>query len=267
MGNAGTLESLLSETARNRLRFVDRRSSIWLSVKKYFEPVTKDLDDNTTNRSRIPNAGVNYDRHLVSRIAWNFYLLVLATNQQAEVVISPDETTRMIEVLLSFAQLSRESQLRLATIEGVFALFEKNDEIPSFCCVRNRNVSFAERIDEILEDAYLLDASRLRRFLSLGANVAATKRDLRKIIRFIAKNRPWAKGLVSIVSRSYLTASPTALMEGVFNILPDHTNDLAAPVLLLPNDKSYGKQVIELEASRILFDSDNEWEATIKIVK
>jgi hypothetical protein len=55
-----------------------------------------------------------------------------------------------------------------------------------------------ERLDDIMADAYLLEASYLRKLFGLRQNIASVRRDLRSLTSFIAKNRPWAKGIVKV---------------------------------------------------------------------
>ena len=60
-------------------------------------------------------------------------------------------------------------------------------------CRTRLEAPLIERIDEILEDAYLLEASKLRMFFSPGANWAALRRDLRILLSWVIRNRGWAK--------------------------------------------------------------------------
>jgi hypothetical protein len=112
------------------------------------------------------------------------------------------------------------------------------DEIPGFTCRDGVNVVFTERISEILEDAYLIEASRLRLFFGIQPNIASLKRDLRKILTFIVRRRSWARRALGVALQAASFAKdPSELADAVLSIIPD-VNTLRGPIILDSLDDS-----------------------------
>ncbi|MFZ2634274.1 MAG: hypothetical protein WA081_17810 [Desulfosalsimonadaceae bacterium] len=228
------LKSLLTPTFRKRVNFIDKQNSNWKTVLNYFKPMIEDVP-----LDRSPGCQPFYGDPLLllGRIASDFYNIVLATRHSCEVSLSPQRTLHMIRFLLSshcIWALSAESRNRLTTIEGIFSLFTKKEEIPGFVCIPLKDYSFSERINEIMEDADLLQASELRRFFGLKSNVASIKRDMRIILKFISK-KGWVKGALNVSSQLCLLPTETgALIDKLIGAIPTLGSDISAPVLLEP---------------------------------
>src|ERR1041384_4680400 len=71
------------------------------------------------------------------------------------------------------------ARARLATIAGLFSSLRAGQgDIPSLSVIPTGKAGIlTERVHELAEDAYLLEASAVRRFLGLGSNIAALRRD------------------------------------------------------------------------------------------
>ena len=244
--NPQRLKSLLSRTSRKRLIFIDRSNATWSVVCQYFEPVTRDV------KNYLPKGDIRGEpayHKMLNETAWNFYLLVLATRRRSEVTLFPYEIVTSIGKLLDLPQLCSESKIRLSILQGIFSLFRKREAIPGFRCSPIAGLAFAERIDEILEDAYLLEASCLRRFFAIKSNVASIRRDLRKLLSFITKNRQWAKGILAVASHaSFLPASSEQVTEKLLGILSNLPGDPTAPVLIEPSGETFGNYFMAIEA-------------------
>ena len=222
------IKSGLSESAGKRLKFVDRSHMVWTSVERYLSPIYGDV------KKGLSKEEIKHGGHTpLDGIALDLYLLLLAIRGHSEVPIIPAQTLKNIDGLSKKSELRAENRTRLAVIRGVFGLYNKESDIPGFRCIANRGQSLKERLDEILDDAYLLDAPRLRRFFGLQSNMRAIKRDLRKLTMFIAKNRPWAKGAVIAASQSATLANSSAeMMDKMIDIFPDLTSDSSTPILI-----------------------------------
>jgi len=118
----------------------------------------------------------------------------------------------MLELIrrLENVPLSGEARIRLSLIKGLAVCFERQDGIPALVRRPHLVAGLSERIDEILEDAYLLEASRIRTFFSPGANWAALRRDLRRVLAWVARNRSWARDAVR-PGEQLFCASPATL--------------------------------------------------------
>lgn len=224
------IKSLLSPSSRKRIKFIDRRHNLWKDIQEYFRPVATDL-----SRQLIIHSDSNL-RSLLNKSVWDLYLLALATKNHCEAPLASTQAIDRIDTLIVSNLLSNESKSRLSIVRGLFALFANVQEIPGFQCITNLSYhSLKERLDEILDDAYLLEASCLRRFLGLKANVKAIMRDLRKLVQFIVKNRPWAKGVLSAASQTAaLPTIPGETAEKFLEALPGLQNNCSVPVLVDP---------------------------------
>ena len=250
------IKSVLSESTAKRLKFVDRNHGMWKASEQYLKPVHDDLKKELS--------GLIYEHRIenqLSRIVWDFYLLLLATRESAEVPMLPSRTLTAINSLKKEPGLGSESLARLSIIKGIFTLFSKTDGIPAFHCVARRNQPLRERLDEILDDAYLLDASRMRRFFGIQANTRAIKRDLRKLVAFIAKSRPWAKDtVVAATQTAILPRSSAEVIDKVFELFPEMSSNCTTPIMIDPDHllADMGKLLI-ISSQRLAFRRGENW--------
>ena len=252
------VKSLLSPSINKRLQYLDKRHSLWTDIEHYFLPISKDI-----NKSSHPDPNKkHFMTHCLDKIVWNFYLLTLATKQECEAPISPTVILNYIDQLLSTKIMSQESKLRLSVIRGIFGLFTSVDAIPGFKFISIKPFpSLLERIDEVLEDAYLLEASTLRKFLSLKTNIKSIKKDLRKLMHFISKNKSWAKGLLSVSSQTISVASaPMQVMEKIIEVIPGLQGECSPPFLIDPEQyMASTKAKLAVTSFRIPFRSRESW--------
>jgi len=185
--------------------------------------------------------------YCLGSIAWALYLLALGARYQSEVVLSPANILQSIRHLRQHATLDNESATRLSIIEGIFQLYSVEEEVQGFSILPMASkYSVLERIDEIIEDAWLLDASRLRRLFSVTANRVALRRDLNKVTRFICKHRSWAQGILSTATQSVLLGSqPLSILEKLVRLLPDVELGNYCPIVLVP-EKMPGLWTVEV---------------------
>jgi len=225
------LKSLLTPTNRKRIQFVDRKQSIWGDLQAYLHPVFKDLPSEKPKKG-----GPQPLRDVLGNLAWNLYIITLASRYHCETVLCPTEAVAGVDTLIRSDLLSPESKSRLSVVRGLFALYSDTFNVPGFRYIGEATqISLQERLDEILEDAYLLEASHLRKFLSLKANTKAIKRDLRKLINFIVKNRSWAKGLLSAANQNaLLPAVPNETAIAILDAISSTSRDHSAPLLIDP---------------------------------
>ena len=256
----GQLKSLLSDSGAKRLRFVDRTQTTWAAIESYLRPVHNDI-------TKASGGGATRDHSSpLHQIAWDVYLLCLAVSGHSEAPVLPSRTIGALRALGTEFPLGVESRARLATVEGTFALFNKAADIPGFKCIPGRARSLAERLDEILDDAYLLDASRLRRFLAVQSNTRAIRRDLRKLVAFIAKSRPWAKGaLVASSHAACIPASAAQAADKLVEILPSGATEYCAPALIDPESfVNSDQKLFVVSSQRVPFSEKESWTVTIR---
>ncbi len=226
-------------------------------VEHYLRPVANDVASTGSS-------------HLLDETAWDLYLLVLATRYSCEAPLSPTDTIVRLDSLIDAYVLSPESKSRLSIIRGLFGLFTDRTDIPGFRYIATKQYpSLRDRIDEIVEDAYLLEASQLRRFLSLKANVVSIKRDLRKLVRFIAKNRPWAKGLLTVGSHiAALPGAPAQVAERLVEIFPGLQGKCSPPLLVEPDQHLASTEAqLAVSARRLPFHSTEDWCCIIRLAR
>jgi len=221
------IKRLLAPSLRKYLVFVDNRKALWQAVLKFFSPVMKTVSQTNLN--------------VLSKLTWAFYLLILATRYHGEAVISVKNFLRNAARIDRDASLSSEARARIARLCGVFRLFEPQENVPSLRVRSNAGPNaVSDRINEILEDAYLLEASRLRRFFGINQNVASLKRDLRILLKTICKNRAWAKGLVYLSSTPLLGGdSGKKVLESLIQITPALEPRSSQPVLIPMDVNTY----------------------------
>jgi hypothetical protein len=206
------LTRLFAPSLRSRVSAVDPRRSRWSAVVAYFEPILG---------SWPPDVAFGMERAAVSSLRWQVYMFALACKHKCEVLLSPQKVLDLANYIESAPHLSSESRARLAVIESLFASYVAGPSLP---CLRfySRSPGYAliERLDEILEDAYLLEASQLRRFLGFRQNIASVTRDLRRVLNHIVRYRSWAKGALRVATESTFSAAPLSSLP-----------ELAAPLL------------------------------------
>ncbi len=255
------IKSGLSESAAKKLKFIDPNHTVWTALEKYLKPIYEDLKKAFSKE--ITERGGSTP---LNRIAWDLYLLLLATRGHSEVPIAPSRTLSDIDSLNRESVLRAESRTRLAIVRGIFALYTEASDIPGFRCLPTIGQSLSERLDEILDDAYLLDASRLRRFFGLQSNTRAIKRDLRKLTAFIAKRRPWAKGAIMAASQSATLANSSAeVIDKVIDLFPELTSDASTPVLIDSDSLFTGMgKLMVVSSQRVPFQPRENWMVTIR---
>jgi hypothetical protein len=148
--------------------------------------------------------------------------------------VSPKRTLSLVSQLDKASQLDAECHARLATIAGILNCFEENTDGPYLRFLPQPTaVRISDRLEEIMEDAHLLEASRLRRFLGVKQNVASIKRDLRKVLSHICQKSGWAKGLVVIGSATILGGHGSAkALDKLMHLIPSLGNLGQQPVLI-----------------------------------
>lgn len=246
------LKSSLSRTISKTIRFVDKRDQLWETCLDYLDPIRSTADD----------------RMKVDELAWSLYLLMLATKYRGEVVLPPEKVKLQIYSIKKGSNINQEAKARLAKIEGIFNCFDSKIQIPSLTFRKHISKdAISNRIDDICEDAYLLEASALRKFIGYKSNRAAIVRDLRKIIRFISKSRNWAKGIVNVGSAN-INGSESAfkIAEHVVDILPDLQSQPGCPALLDYDTCFWGGEygcieVVKGEGGHVFRFDPQEWSA------
>lgn len=209
-------DSALSASARRRIKILDRRDTVWTAIRTYLEKPQRELR----------HAGIS-----LADTGWSLYMLVLATRHGAQFYFNPISARDALDCLVVNSSVSNESAFRLAAIRGVFASFTQRLSLPGLFTVPTSGVNLRDRLEEILEDAYLAEASFLRRSLSLGANRAAIRRDLRLLLRTIARNVKWARGLVKVGEHTALVpGSLSGIVDALLPVVP--VNDGLSPVAL-----------------------------------
>jgi len=240
------LKNLMPPSIRKKIIFIDKRDTIWHAVIKYLQPIYECLPTDSSNADFL---------------SWYLYCLILATKKGAELPFNSEHFEDVTYCIREQNNLSREANARLCNIEGVFKMFSISDSISSFKILpRIDRFSISERIEEIISDAYLLEASYLRRFLSISSNKAAIKRDLTKIIRFILGNRKWAKKILTEIPQNLLLSSSNiGLLERLTEILPEISK--SNPSVLLPSLEMacYDKNV----SVHIAIRGRNNWQSLL----
>ena len=254
------LKSPLCASSKRRLKFVDRRHSVWTAIYHYLHPVSQEIAETSSqNQIRRP-----FKISVLEDVAWGLYMLALATRDHCDVRLDPKTVILSIDCIAD-GPLSSESRTRLSTIRGIFGLFSHVWDVPGFRCIALPGVTLRDRIDDIMEDAYFLEASRLRRFLGVRANVVSVKRDLGKLLRFIVRSRPWAKGVLQAVASAVpLPKTPSEISAKLLDIVPDLQVDGSAPLLVEPNPHGSNMQGhIIVTSRREAFSSSESWDVTI----
>lgn len=212
-----SLVSLFSPTIRKKIIFADPKDQVWNSVTHYLEPVINDVKQNISDQGE----------YSMNELINDLYFLALAHKCRAETFVNPTLAVRHAERLVESVALGPEALARVAVITGIFQLYACPLDVAILKIAPEANAfSVSERIEEIMEDAYLLEASYLRRMIGLEENVAAFRRDLRKLISFITRHRPWARGLVGAASQPVWGVGQTMkVAEKLFDIgMPEQSN-------------------------------------------
>lgn len=231
-----TIKSLLAPSSRKRIQFVDQRHRLWDAVVDYLRPLYESIGANNA----------------LELLAWDLYVITLATRYKTEVTLSPERTLLLISELDKLSELNAECRMRLATIAGILNCFEPNTDGPFLRFFpRATEVLIYERLEEIMEDAYYLEASRLRRFLGVKQNVASIKRDLRKVLSHISHKSAWAKGLVGIGSATIMGGKGSAkVLEKLVQLIPSLGSHGQWPVLTDVHVPSLGNQEAYIQIIR-----------------
>ena len=218
------VRALLSPSIRSRISLVDPRKSVWNCAKHYLDPILMDFQD------ADPNMAFDIDE-----VAWQLYLLCLGAKHRAEVPVSASAALDGARKLGAHESpsVSPESRARLALVAGLFESLSSHVEVPALRLrAEAPATAIRDRIDEILEDAYLLEASHLRRFIGLRPNVASLRRDLRLVLRTVHKHSGWAKGILRFGSS--LLGVPSSSAE-ITDKLAEHIalpGSLGRPVMV-----------------------------------
>ncbi|HDH13023.1 MAG TPA: hypothetical protein ENG83_12635 [Nitrospirae bacterium] len=226
-------KKVLAKSLFKRIKFIDNKHSTWDAIKKYHNPIIEDIKDIKQN-----NPNERTPKSLVDELIAHVYSISLSIKRKSPAIIPPDSMEELIERLNAYS-LGSESKARLTVLNGISNCFEKKEDIPVLVCRPNLAIPLADRIDEIMEDAYLLEVSKLRTFLSLESNWVSIKRDIRKILNFIIKNRSWAKNIVQIGTQTIGIPKETgAVIDALYEIgLVGAQN--SCPVLIKGNEKTW----------------------------
>lgn len=250
------LRKLLPPSLSKRIDFVDRGGGLWDNICAYFKPM---CDDMPPFEQREGEDMPGYYAYLVE-IAWCFYLLVAATRRGSEAVFNPVALAKITGHLVDTNIWSGESRTRLGLLAGVFGLFKVNEELPCFMCTLPPGESLRSRMEELLEDAYLLEASGLRRFFSVSSNKASVRRDLRRLLDFIAKNRSWAKNAVVVTSQMSSIAPSIGQVGGLFGkFLPNLGGDTSACLLLDDLRTDFSQRMWRVEGHMDVTKGRDSW--------
>jgi len=222
-----TIKRGLTPTIRKTISFLDNQRGLWDAIVQYLKPIRDSV--------KIDDKFHPYEPSSVYLLSWNLYMLVLGIRSQSQIVMSPESTLELIKMFLTKPKkISREAKARLMLLNGIFSSFEMSEGIGGFQIRPEISLNMiSERLEEIVEDAYLLEASSLRKFLSFNANKTAIKRDLRKLVNFISKNRPWAKGLLRSTEHLGFIGSTNAV-SGLIDALPGNFERKFQPICISP---------------------------------
>lgn len=231
------IKSMLSPSFRKRFVVLDRRHSAWNNIVEYLKIVALELKELPFEDARWKELGK------LDELCWNSYLLILAAREMSDVLIDPEYVVSLIDQIPN-CHLSGESKARLSVLRGIFSLYRNHTSVPGLHCVARSGIRLRDRLDEIMEDAYLLEASSLRRFLGIGSNIASIKRDLRRLTKFIVGNRSWAKDVVETLDKRLpLPVAPKEICSMVTAVLPSLRCAESAP-LLVSNFDLKGSKVL-----------------------
>lgn len=189
------IKNMMSPSLRKRLIMVDCRKTIWSAVETYIKPLRQDIQSDGWDGDASPHG-------MLSRFTWGVYIMILGNKAGADVPINPRQMMKLSEALSSLSGLNAESRGRLAVMRGIFAAYRDTDTFQGLSFVPGLLAGqISERMDEMIEDAYFLEASHLRRLFGLRQNLTSVRRDLRLLTRFIAKKSPWARGITQVASQ------------------------------------------------------------------
>jgi hypothetical protein len=226
--SADRIKRLLPPTAAARIHLIDKGGRRWDAVKQYIKPVAVDV----MRDGGPPPPPTRTPESLCRELAAHAYSISLSLAQGSAAIVPPVPMLDLINELEPLAA-DPEAKARLAMIRGVATNFAHREDMPALVCLPHATEKLSDRIDEILEDAYLLEASKLRTFFAPGANWAALRRDLRKILSWVVRNRSWATGMFRVGQQTL--AVPTqadAVAEALVN-MGGSAGQKNSPVLLL----------------------------------
>ncbi|HEX6100595.1 MAG TPA: hypothetical protein VF432_30040 [Thermoanaerobaculia bacterium] len=243
--HARRLRELAAPSFRKRLRIVDRTGGLWSAVDRYFEPMYESVMDSVgliTPKSDFDQAlTIEATWTALHQLAWQTYLLILASREQAEVDLGVDVSHGMISSLEN-AKFSAEAAARLAVLAALRAGYTNNVNMPGFAASASNDAAFHERVDEMLDDAHFLEVSALRRFFGMAQNKRAILRDLRLLTRFIVRHKRWAKGVLRLATHHSVFSSGSA--EALQAIAPESFRGEGRPPLIVDSESLFPNRML-----------------------
>ncbi len=210
--------SHLPPSLRQRVTVLDARDRIWRAVRSYFEPVMAKATP------EIPP--------MIASLACDLHLLILATRTSAQIHLDLNDGLEILHLLGNDPNITGEAAARVAILEGAFRFLEPLERVPGLTVSAGNETAFRDRIEEILEDAYLAEASSMRQFLCFDSNAASVRRDLRSLLRSIVRSRKWAKGAVTVAEQRVALPSVTVSAIGTVVDALDLDATDAGPIVL-----------------------------------
>jgi hypothetical protein len=243
------LRSFLAPSLARRVQFVDQRENLWDAVVAYFAPMLEALHSGS--------AQVSADMIAIADIAWDVYLLMLAFKKGGELALDLERTRRLIATVSTRPPVSGEARARLAVIEGLFATYRETATIPGLRIHASADSSFGTRVDDIIHDAHFLEVSVLRRFFGVAQNRESVLRDIRKLVAFIVRHKPWATGIMS-ASTHHVTLAPglSTIAAGALEAMS--VSAKAAPIL---TDRINGTDISLVVGCRSVYNGN--WESHV----
>lgn len=232
--------SLLSPSLRKRLKVVDQRDALWKPIQAYFEPMSLDMARMQAFMDLNVHGSVSLVTSELECLARNFHLLLIAARENAQVEINIIERCEILKALIAQHQekFRPESRARLSILLGVLNGLGTETATVDALHVRAKAIDWLpQRLDEILDDAYLAEASSLKRFISYESNKASVRRDLRQLLRAIIRERRWAKSVV-VLGKQLLVLpalASDALSSFVENVgVPTRLGPVVLPATTIP---------------------------------
>ncbi len=247
----------LPPSLRSRVNVLDTRGTTWQNLHAYVSPIAHDLGAG----DRAADAGSRLDH-----IGWSVYKLALAARAGSETLIPVQAVLKDLEALDKPKNFTRESRARVACLLGLFRQYSTEVTVPALRVIPGvRAEAIRERVDEIMEDAYLMETSFLRRTFSLNSNVASVKRDMRRLLKAVLKRR-WAHGLLSLASQRLAMGRWGRSFEQLLETFGAVGGDLA-PTIVDSATPFYMRGRHHMEYRRSMFKSAMEAIVTVSIAK
>lgn len=184
------LRQVLPPTFQRRVEFVDTNARMWRTVAAYFAPFAEWRKSHEAKRHK-------HVAHYLDRMVWGLYLLLLAHKRGSELAHSIIGLKKACEVVGEWP-LPSEARARLAVMSGLFATYDQVVELPALTITATSDVAFADRVDDIFEDAHFLKVSALRKFFGVAQNRHAVVRDMKRLIAFITSRKRWAQNAIGV---------------------------------------------------------------------